>query len=74
MKDMYEKRLQELRSNTDGDVRRIRDDYERQIKELMEKHEIELRDLRTDLEKEKEYAVKREIETREQVVEKLKND
>jgi hypothetical protein len=41
---------------------------------LREKHEKELKEQKMDLEREKEYAVKREIETRESIVEKLKND
>lgn len=30
--------------------------------------------MKNDMEREKDYAVKREIETRESIVEKLKND
>lgn len=31
---MYEKRIQDLRNNSEGDSKKLRDDYEKQIKEL----------------------------------------
>ena len=29
MRDMYEKRIQELRNNSEGDSKKLRDDYEK---------------------------------------------
>jgi len=39
---MYEKRIQDLKNNLEGDSRKIRDDYEKMIRELKEKHEKEI--------------------------------
>jgi hypothetical protein len=57
LKDMYEKRINDLKNNLEGDSRKIREDYERMIKELKEKHEKDIQELRTNMTKEKEYAV-----------------
>ncbi len=68
MRKDYEKRIADLKNNLEGDSKKSREEFERLLREMKEQHEKEIKMVRVEGEREKEQAVKREIEVKEETI------
>ena len=74
LRDMYEKRIAEIKAVHQDELKRLREDFEKRIREMQERNDSDIKDLKSKMEREKENAIAKEREDKAKEIEMVKSD